>query len=338
MTEPVRYQEGKDNNVLSSALYDAYKGKCWWCGRAMPFPDAEIDHLLPRSASPERVAELAQELGLDGDFDVHDPRNLGPICPGCNKEKASTDFTKVPRIVSKLRKAENLRPRVIRLVRTFHDTKAIAAALLRAKAADLSDADARRTLNEHAPGFIQAMANAGVDLDYSAYSVVDVERGEDGPLEVEVTLGAVSRRALGVLEDACGGELPAVLEEPVIALERILHKDVFSAFENKHIPGGAAYPGSVESGWLDVAVRSVSLDRSGTYFEFTFEGTFQGQFPVTLLHDSVDPGTLEEGAGEAFADGEFSFPAEWDPSDGDVEIIVGEPTLTYNELKTWIDY
>lgn len=332
------YQPDKDNSVLSSALFDAYKGKCWWCDRPILFPDAEIDHILPKTASPSRVAELTKELGLDSDFDVHDPRNLGPICPRCNKEKASTDFTKVPRILSRLRKAERLRPRVIRLVRTFHDTKALAAALLRAKAADLSDADARRTLDEHAPGFIQAMANAGVDMDYSDYDLLDVDRGQDGPIEVEVTLGAASRRALAVFQDACGGDLATVLTEPMAGVEASLLKDMFSVFESKHVPGGSAYPGSVETGWLDVAVRSISLHRSGTYLEFTFDGTFQGQFSVTLLHDSADPGTLEEGAGEAFADGEFSFSAGWDPSDGDVAIVVGEVTLDYTELKSWIDY
>ncbi len=333
----VKYVDGGDNSVLRSALYDAYAGQCWWCNKPTPYWVAQIDHLLPKTASQDRIVELAQELGLQSSFDVHDPRNLGPICSGCNQEKSSTDFTKTDRILTKLRRAERLRSKVIRLVTTFSDCWALASALLRAKEADLSNPEARRTLEAHAPGFVQALANLeGFAIDYTDHRTIEVERGRGELLGVVVSLDAASRRALTVMEDVCGSSLAQALTEPVQAVVAQIHGDVTSEFEGIEVIGGSTYAGPLVSTFMNIDLGSIAVSRSGTYFEFAFDGTFEAVLSASLMQDEKDPGTLEEVQGEAVVAGTYYFTAEWDPSEDD-ELSLGEPGLEYLESNVWTE-
>jgi hypothetical protein len=85
--------------------------KCYWCQKPKDYYDVAIDHIIPQTVKDERLEELAAQFGLDTGFDIHDPRNLAPICSSCNGPggKGDMDLGDVPIVLTRLRKAEKLR-------------------------------------------------------------------------------------------------------------------------------------------------------------------------------------------------------------------------------------
>ena len=184
---------------------------------------------------------------------------------------------------------------------------------------------------------MQALANiGGFTIDYTDYRTIEVERGRDEPFEVVVALDGAGRRALTVLEDVCGADLTEALNEPLLSIESQIHRNVTGEFEAMEVVGGSTYPGPPASSYLDLDLRSIAASRSGSHFEFSFGGTFEAQLSASLMQDDKDPGTLEEVQGEAFVAGTFNFTAEWDPSEDD-DLVVGEPSLEYEQSNIWTE-
>jgi 5-methylcytosine-specific restriction endonuclease McrA len=114
MEPATRYRDG-DNSVLRSVLYDVWNCKCYWCGRPKDYTDVQIDHIIPRGTNRRRLQQLIYDYGLPDTFDLHDVRNLAPICSLCNgpSGKGDKEPPRVPVVLDKLRRAEILRPEVI---------------------------------------------------------------------------------------------------------------------------------------------------------------------------------------------------------------------------------
>jgi tetratricopeptide (TPR) repeat protein len=72
------------------AFHKAYNEKCAYCGGYIWFNDFEIDHVLPRHLADDTAkwAELLNEYGLPGDFDVNSDANRVASCRACNSFKA----------------------------------------------------------------------------------------------------------------------------------------------------------------------------------------------------------------------------------------------------------
>lgn len=340
MSEDVKYKVNGDNSVLRSVLYDLWKGRCYWCNRPKAYGDVDIDHIVPRTIGADRLKELKAELLLSEDFDVHDPLNLALICRTCNGpgDKGSNDFSHVPRVLTRLRHAQKLRDAVVRRVETFTDAGAVASALLRAKAADLSDPNARQALEEHAPALVQALALLGEEkVEYTVFRSVEVDLGNGTGLEVEVSLDSSARRATTILEDVCGGTVEAVLQEPITDLYREIHADTESAFEGMEVPSGQMYSGPPVSTFMSIDVDSIAFQRIGTFFEFKFDGGFEASLSASLMRDDAH-GDLEDVQGEAYVTGRFSFTANWEAAD-DVESDVhpSEPWIEDLEQELWVE-
>lgn len=74
------------DDLLRLAIYDAYKGKCFYTGEPVSYIDFEVDHIIPESKASE-IEIIKQRLDLDADFHINSVENLVPSRPGVNLRK-----------------------------------------------------------------------------------------------------------------------------------------------------------------------------------------------------------------------------------------------------------
>ncbi len=301
------------------ALYEVWKSKCSWCDEPVDFNGLQIDHILPRTASTTRLAELVSQLSgrPRGDYDVHDPYNLAPICSTCNRRKKDLDLTSVPLVVTILDRAYTLRAIVIEKVEAFPTSGNVAKGLVTAIEADIDNPAARAALDEHAPRLIQKVALMDPSMADS-YLITRRVRLEDpdrqSPSHVRLTLDSGGRNAISFLEHVCGGSLERLLVNPLLSLEEQLIEANQTQLEQIDIPGGVPTAGT-PTATIDVVIDTVRLVRQGTTFEFAFWGRFDADLDAPVIVPTDDgSGTVEE-QGYDLVNGTFSFGVWWAVTD-----------------------
>lgn len=68
---------------LRLAIYDAYKGKCFYTEEPVSYRDYEVDHIIPESRESD-IEIIKKWLGLEDDFHINSLENLVPSRPGIN--------------------------------------------------------------------------------------------------------------------------------------------------------------------------------------------------------------------------------------------------------------
>lgn len=81
----------KIGDALRLAIYEAYKGRCFYTGKPMSYTDFEVDHVIPESLASE-IETIKERLGLGDDFDINSVENLVPSRPGVNLRKKGQLF------------------------------------------------------------------------------------------------------------------------------------------------------------------------------------------------------------------------------------------------------
>lgn len=82
----------KISDTLRLAIYDAYKGKCFYTGDPVPYQDFEVDHIIPESLA-SNIETIKKQLGLGDDFHINSIENLVPSRPGINLRKSGKLFS-----------------------------------------------------------------------------------------------------------------------------------------------------------------------------------------------------------------------------------------------------
>ena len=77
---------------LRLAMYDAYRGKCFYTEEPVPYQDFEIDHIIPESRESD-LEDIKKRLGLSDDFHINSVENLVPSRPGINLQKNDQMFS-----------------------------------------------------------------------------------------------------------------------------------------------------------------------------------------------------------------------------------------------------
>ncbi len=335
MAATVRYRASGDNSVLRSVLYDVWHYRCYWCRRPKDYADVEIDHIIPRTVEAKRLQQLVTKFALPPDFEVHDPRNLAPICRQCNGSGGKGDeVVDIPAVHDKLRRAESLRSQVIRRVESFAAPGRTAAALIMVKEADVTEDKTRIAFAEHGPAVMQKLVLLGEAYnDYKSFRTVPVEVDDGSPLEVGTSFDSQARRAVAILEDVCGGTLEDVLAEPVAGVWDRIHARVQAAFEALEGPVGPTNSGPPVGLFVRIDIDSVGFVRVGTYLEFTFGGDFDASLSASLVQDDWDG--LVDLQGEAYVTGDHSFVVALDLSDDNAGFDSGEPTFERWDSQIW---
>ena len=76
---------------LRLAIYEAYKGKCFYTGESVSYIDFEVDHIIPESKESD-IETIKKRLGLEDDFHINSIENLVPSRPGINLRKNGQMF------------------------------------------------------------------------------------------------------------------------------------------------------------------------------------------------------------------------------------------------------
>lgn len=100
-------------------VHQAWNAQCAWCRRPVYFRDFEVEHLVPKSASPEELTRAIAEQGLREDFDVHASYNLAASCGSCNSRKGSNLPPRTPEVSLLFQRAEMLAPKIDALEQKF---------------------------------------------------------------------------------------------------------------------------------------------------------------------------------------------------------------------------
>lgn len=330
MTGTVRYRTSGDNSVLRYALYEAWSMRCYWCSKPQEYNQLQIDHIIPKTVEAARLKQLVADYALPADFDVHDPYNLAPICTPCNGPgtKGSADHTATPIVLSRLKKAANLRGLVIHKVQTFPKSGELAKALVDTVQIDLRNQKARETFEDYAPALVQKLALLGEDKVQN-YVVLRYIEITPEPFDVGVSLDAGARRAVTILEDVCGGSLDELLTEPLRELYDEIHTRVQGEMEAKcDASGVVAHP----DGRVRIDVDDVHFSRQGGAFNFTFEGSFEADLSASV----VEIGEFGDGEhhmqGDAGVEGKLELVVRWDAPDvGDDS----DPYVLSYDLTSW---
>lgn len=82
----------KIEDILRLAIFDAYKGKCFYTGKPVSYQDFEIDHIIPESLARD-IEKIRNRLDLGDDFNINSIENLVPCRPGLNLRKKDTLFS-----------------------------------------------------------------------------------------------------------------------------------------------------------------------------------------------------------------------------------------------------
>ncbi len=76
----------KIEDSLRLAIYEAYKGKCFYTGEPVSYLDFEVDHIIPESMESD-IENVKERLGLGDDFHINSVENLVPSRSGINLRK-----------------------------------------------------------------------------------------------------------------------------------------------------------------------------------------------------------------------------------------------------------
>ncbi|MEV0951703.1 hypothetical protein [Promicromonospora sp. NPDC050249] len=320
MTTDVRYRPGGDNSVLKLILHGLYKNRCYWCRVPKEYNELEIDHIIPRDASKDRLAEIGQELHLAGPLDVHDPGNLAPICRPCNNEKGAVDYTGHARILVLLRNAMKLAPRVKQNVLRFGATSGLAKALLKAATADLAAQADRELFLMHAPSIAQRLSLLGYDLDeISSYETVEVASASLGAIDFSVELSGSARRAWVILSDVCGATWRDLLDGPVDDILNAVKERALNELEvGDEVSSTTSEVPGVDFVQLDV--NHVKFEREGDLFEFVVEGMFEVGMSASVARSDDRGDGLIYLNGEVYAKGTYWIGLVWDSADEDLQV------------------
>ncbi|MCZ7421199.1 HNH endonuclease signature motif containing protein [Verrucosispora sp. WMMA2121] len=208
----VRYG-GADDRVLRLALLEEWGWRCYWRGEPLTVSTSQIDHIIPRTVTPARLADLIVRHHLPAGFDLHEPANLGPICASCNNDKSDGDYLEAPVVHAKLVDATRHAPAVVRRVKAHKTAVTVGRALIDAATADLTGPKVRDEFLECAPAVVQTLALLDEDrADFFVYRGLVLYLSGD-IMRSSFNLDARGRARYAWVEEICGRAWPGLIED-----------------------------------------------------------------------------------------------------------------------------
>ncbi|WP_406068453.1 HNH endonuclease [Micromonospora sp. NBC_01638] len=320
----VRYGGG-DDRLLRLALLQEWGWRCYWRNEPLTVTTAQIDHIIARTVSPARLAELIGLHNLPAGFDLHTPENLAPICASCNNEKRDDDYLEVPAVSRYLEKARRCAPLVVRRVQDHTTTVAVGRALTEAATADLTRPQARQEFLDHAPAIVQTLAL--LDEDKAADYLVD--RSFDiNDTTVPLSLDARGRAAEAIIASLCGGNLAHAVSTGMNQLLDELTDKVTQRFHQRGSEDADWMPATTDR--LTVSLELTDHARDGHLFHVDLTGTLSADFTATAVQSDQWGDSLIQLDAWAVEDCTFILSLVWDlrfTDDPD-----GEVTIDFTEL------
>ncbi|WP_160112701.1 HNH endonuclease [Mycobacterium sp. 3519A] len=323
MPSEIRYRSGGDNGILKLALFDAYRTRCYWCGKPQSdYAAVQIDHIVPSSTKQDDLAKWLPPDRVEG-YDLDAPYNLAPICAPCNLKKSNHDVSGFPVVATALHTALAKQEDVIRRAEFFEGPTAIAKFLKTIAAMDFDKSENISMFQEHMTPLVRRLAaiDPAKAHDFDELRTVWVgDPAEGTQQQVSVTLDVRDRRSVVVLEDVCQLTLDDALQQPVSRLRETIVEEAVSALESHEFKDRNEDVTVDEvDGDIDINIDKVGVERHGEVFSFTFGGEFDAVLSGSAVVASADGGSTESLQGDVFANGRFSLTGSW--TMGDPECI-----------------
>lgn len=225
MAGDVTYTKARERRFLRFAVWQAWGMKCYWCDTPKTYVEVEIDHIVPKGLSPTQLKQALNDYGLEHDFDLHDPKNLAPICDPCNGRgrKGPNVYARAAVVLDHLRKAAELHDDVVKTVREFRKGGDLTKALLELAAADTRTSSVRELFRSYFPA--AATTAASIDptlLDLPTYRDLHIDCG----YPVRIDTAPEFARELWLLETFLDCDLEKALAEPLRGLLRALTSEM----------------------------------------------------------------------------------------------------------------
>lgn len=336
MTSDVSYTRAAERRLLRFALWQAWGMKCYWCDVPKTFLEVEIDHIVPKGLSDTQLQQALKDYGLPAGFDLHDPRNLAPICDPCNGRgrKGPNTYSGAAVVLDHLRKANGLRVRVMQAVLDFRKGGDVAKALLELASADTRVADVR----DHFKAYFPAVAStaASIDpalLDLPIYRELSIDCG----YPVRIDLESRFAHELWFLEGLLDCDLETALVEPLGGLMRQLSMEMehglqgHSEFEPVDVGPPTPYA-------FDVRLVEINVPREalGSEIEIELVLRFDGGLSSSATRYADDGSERLELQGEAEVSGAVLVQGTWSADDG---LCLSEDVIPEEDIKidTWLE-
>jgi hypothetical protein len=101
-------------------LYRTWGKCCVWCRRPIMYGSFEVDHLVPKSLTGEKLARALADYGLPASFDIYALPSLAPNCRPCNGSKGNRPVRGAPVVVAVPDKARQRAPKIEKRVTKFN--------------------------------------------------------------------------------------------------------------------------------------------------------------------------------------------------------------------------
>ncbi|MFG1777670.1 HNH endonuclease [Micromonospora sp. NPDC049048] len=280
----VRYG-GADDRVLRLALLEEWGWCCYWRGEPLDVSTAQIDHIIPRTVTPARLAELTAQHRLPDRFDLDAPANLAPICPSCNNDKRDGDYLDAPVLHKKLVDADRRAPAVVRRVNAYKTAVTVGRALIAAATADLTGPQARDEFLEFAPAVVQTLALLDEDrADFFVHRDIFLYLSGD-IMQASLTLDARGRARYAWVEEICGRAWPDLVEDGMRDLVTHAQASLEQAIRNECGDTAGIVSSSTDS--LTASMEIADVRRDGSLMTCQVSGQLEAHYSA-LVHDA-DP-------------------------------------------------
>jgi hypothetical protein len=94
MSGPALMSQQRFSDIHRSALWEAHRKRCLYCGEPLRFKELFVDHVIPEKTAKNanQLADVRISHGLGADFDIAGDENLAPACYACNTRKSDLLF------------------------------------------------------------------------------------------------------------------------------------------------------------------------------------------------------------------------------------------------------
>ncbi|RXZ81927.1 hypothetical protein EBB07_13055 [Paenibacillaceae bacterium] len=117
----------KNNFIVRAALFEVYKGRCYFEGLPIRFKDMHIDHIIPESIKSEELEKISKDLELTQDFNVNSLYNLVPCSPNANlyKNKNVYPISYLEKLIldKSIKKVAEIKIKIEQLSKEYKDDK-----------------------------------------------------------------------------------------------------------------------------------------------------------------------------------------------------------------------
>lgn len=320
MSEEVIKYGKKWNLLIRFALWDVWENKCWICEELKLFQDIQIDHVIPRTISEDRLPELKAYHSLSDEFDVDGLENLAPACVNCNKNKSNESRLDKPVITMTLLKIGDRMRRVENKIRNIQSNRGISKALQYLYEVNLWNADNQKLLTPIIRDITEGLHYRGIEIRPRVRKEIYIEavaRKYSDSCNVQILIEGNERFLFDFVEKVCKVSIDECFASAIEELSENFNKDAEDKARETISEGeyNSSENSSIDfSSFSCIAEKIEILSRVDAEYSMQISGRVSGCLSVsrvidlTVLHDSVETSDSFSHSTQPFeCEGEFSL-------------------------------